>query len=100
MNSNSGSQRQRRCREESYQICRADSWKVMTQTKHVDMWEMGSAFTSCKQQLNKNLTIRADRTATGLGQPTSGPFHCCEGLNGLMGRVRKLVCGEKWHWGL
>ena len=54
MNSNSGSQRQRRCREESYQTCRADSWKVMTQTKHVDMWEMGSAFTSCKQELNKN----------------------------------------------
>ena len=46
----------------------------MTQTKHMDMWEMGSAFTSCKQDLNKAFTIRAGRTATGLGQPLLGPL--------------------------
>ena len=68
MNS-SDCRRQRRLREESYQIGRPDPWKVMTQTRHTDTWRVGSAFLSCKQEGNKNF----NRTATGLGQPTSEP---------------------------
>lgn len=76
----------------------ADLWKAGTQTKHVDLWDLCSAFTALQQDLHSELTTRAGRTATWMLHIKSLVILGCSFRlnNQALTPDLQLACGMNW----